>query len=206
MKLAEAQKLIETVGADTGEKLLKNMIGEGKTARLLTAKATLAAGEKAQQVLPGIEGVTDGLITKTVAKVKARSKGNLAYAQLYADVPASALPLADAGYEQERVFSQHRNGHHVIFKAMHALNIQHRRGVTVQEIYAVLQSAPKCGGWAHFIGLNTLRAYICTNRFGLWHKVAAFKNGMPGVWIYVAAGLSDTCETPGKVGRKKKAV
>lgn len=196
MRTQEAITLIETVGTDSAERFA-DMTGS-KTVKLLVQKASDKI-KKQQTMLPGIEGVTDGLEATRVTRNHKRSKGNAEYAAVYANMPAQFLPLADAGYEQSRVLSSHRNGHHLIYKAMHMLNVQHRRGVTALEIWTLLQSAPKCGGRAHFIPLSSVRVYLLLNNYGLW-RVSGTTRACPGVTVgqssrgrksnlYVAAGM-----------------
>lgn len=193
MRTQEAITLIETVGTDSAERFA-DMTGS-KTIKLLVQKA--ASKVKRQQImLPGIEGVTDGLDVGTPVRSSKRSKGNPEYAAIYANMPAAFLPLADAGYEQTRVFSQHRNGNHVIYKAMHYLNIKHRRGVTSREIFEVLQSAPKCGGRATFLQFGSVAAMLSLNNYGLWRRVSGCHK-----YLWVAAGLTPAI---GKRGRKRK--
>lgn len=208
MRANEAIRLIKAVGPEHAEKVAESMLtpGSGKTARVAAKMIRDAAkkvkAEAVQPTLPGIENITDGLTTAPIKRVAKRSKGNAEYSAVYANMSSQFLPLADSGYEQQRVFSQHRNGNHVIYKAMHMLNVLHRRGVTREEVLAVLQSAPKCGGWAHFLKPNSVAMYLSNNTYGLWRVVGkAPATGRQGgrPYLYVAAGMTVAC---GKRGRK----
>lgn len=103
------------------------------------------------------------------------------------------LPQQDLTYESERVLSQHRNGCHVIYKAMHALNLESRGAVTYEEIVLLLAAQPKCGGYAFFIKESTIRSYLHKNPYGLWRKLRTRRKtgrrGHPRA-LYVAAGLT----------------
>lgn len=207
MKNVEAIKLIETVGSDTAIRVAESM-GSSKTLTLVKNIAKRISKEKAQAELPGITGVTDGVRAVPLTGQKLRSKQNADYAAVYANVPNAFLPLGDVTYESTRVLSQHRNGNHVIYKALHMLNVLHRRGATALEVWTLLQSAPKCGGHAKFIKLTTVSMYLSQNNYGLWRKSGEVRRvekypgaGRPA-FLYVASGLTVAC---GRMGRKKKA-
>lgn len=112
----------------------------------------------------------------------------------------ATLPTADLGYEQLRHFSSHRNGWHLIYKTIHALNILYCRGVTRQEICEALQAAPKCGGRAFFISANTVRTYLTHNNYNLWRRLGKRMLTSSGnsTNLYVAAGLTSTGQHRGR--------
>lgn len=115
---------------------------------------------------------------------------------------AVVLPVNDMGYEQMREFSQFRNGEHVIYKALHALNLYGKCPVSAKDVYALLSSAPKSRGKASFLKYSTVRRYLHANSYGLWRKVdQMYRSGKGGqqAALYVASGLTNN-------GRKVKKV
>jgi hypothetical protein len=130
---------------------------------------------------------TKALINKTVQKIRRRTRAVMVDKN-------SNLPTYDCGYSQAREFSQHRNGWHCIYKALHALNLLYGRPVSWPEVADLLASAPSCGGYAFFIKRSTIKRYMFGNAFGLWRKLDRVQdagNGLPRA-LFVASGLTAT--------------
>lgn len=127
------------------------------------------------------------LISNAVKKIIKRSKAVLI-------AKDANLPVMDVGYSQARDLSQHRNGHHVIYKALHALNLLHKRPVSWPEVADLLATAPRCGGYAFFVQRSTIKRYMHGNDYGLWRKLDRRQHidqGRPRS-LFVATGLTTT--------------
>jgi hypothetical protein len=120
------------------------------------------------------------------------------------------LPQQNLGYEQMNEFSQHRNGSHVIYKALHTLNLATQAPVAASEIYALLKSAPNGNGRIKRMSRTTISVYLARNPYKLWRRIEDTRQsvGKDGrlsrpSYLYVARGLSVNGK---RLGRRKLPV
>lgn len=110
--------------------------------------------------------------------------------------PRVIRPTFDIGYEQAREFSQHRNGYHVIYKALHTINLLIKAPASSAMVFGLLQMSPRAGGRAFFISRSSVNSYLSNNKYKLWRKIhkttpaiSPDGRGRRGN-LYVAHGLS----------------